>query len=220
MGSGDDGEVLVEETCYALSDGMGMGSVVYTNEQREALLERLIGTRERLVSFIEGSVNEAAKLEGEDIDDIRSKLQPEDGSVTTNGAAEETTSAKATFDPSLYVREDGTVDWDGALQDREALKKFGNAVWSRINGQEPDDTNREGEEEGAVATTGDEFHSSSSGKAVTAKIEETDAIREKRGELERLVEEFSVMEKENTKLLNSGESMYEIYAFTCVNSIG
>ncbi|KAL9189509.1 hypothetical protein ACHAXT_009184 [Thalassiosira profunda] len=204
VGSSDDGEVFVEETCYALSDGMGMGSVVYTNEQREALLERLIGTRERLVSFIEGSVNEAAELEGEDIDDIRSKLQPEDGSVKTNGAAEETSSAKATFDPSLYVREDGTVDWDGALQDREALKKFGNAVWSRINGQEPDESNGEGGEEGAVATTGgDEFHSSSSGKAVTAKIEETDAIREKRGELGRLVEELSVMEKENTKLLNS-----------------
>jgi len=107
-----------------------------------------------------------------------------------------------TFDPSLYVREDGTVDWDGALQDREALKKFGSALWSRINGQDPK-TNGEGEEDTA-ASGGDVLHSYT--KAVTAKIEETPAIREKRDELDRLVKELQRMEVAHTKLLNSGDS--------------
>ena len=60
-----------------------------------------------------------------------------DKSSTTTTLLSKT--AAASFDPSLYVREDGTVDWDGALQDREALKKFGSAVWSRINGQDPEE---------------------------------------------------------------------------------
>ena len=40
--------------------------------------------------------------------------------------------------PKLYVRDDGTVDWDGALQDRSALQNFGTAVWARINGLNPE----------------------------------------------------------------------------------
>ena len=88
------------------------------------------------------------------------------------------------------------------LQDREALKKFGSALWSRINGQDHE-TNGEGEEDTA-ASGGDVLHSHT--KAVTAKIEETPAIREKRDELDRLVKELQRMEVAHTKLLNSGDS--------------
>ena len=51
---GDDDDIVMENMCYTLSDDVGMGSVVYTSEQREALLNQLIGTRERLVKRKEG----------------------------------------------------------------------------------------------------------------------------------------------------------------------
>ena len=50
-----------------------------------------------------------------------------------------TTVGSSSAGPKLYVRDDGTVDWEGALQDRAALRKFGGAVWARINGQTPDE---------------------------------------------------------------------------------
>lgn len=196
----------IENSCYSLDDNVGMGSVVYAKDQREALLKRLVGTRERLMNFIDGNNSEMAEgeMNGDDIDDIRSQLklvQTEENAADNGGrdTKKESGTNGATFDPSLYVREDGTVDWDGALQDREALKKFGSAVWSRINGQDPE-TNGEGEEDTA-ASGGDVLHSHT--KAVTAKIEETPAIREKRDELDRLVKELQRMEVAHTKLLNS-----------------
>jgi hypothetical protein len=100
----------------------------------------------------------------------------------------------------LYVREDGTIDWDGALQDREALKKFGSAVWSRINGQDPELSSGINGEEGD-ASVGEDFSHS---KPVMAKIVETEAIREKKQYLEELTRVLHAMEVEQTKLLNSG----------------
>ena len=202
----EDGEddIVMENMCYTLSDDVGMGSVVYTSEQREALLNQLIGTRERLVKRKEGrrdgleNDDDADKIE--DIDDIRSQLQTDDipeGEKSTNGSSSDSSKGKTTFDPSLYVREDGTVDWDGALQDREALKKFGSVVWSRINGQEPADNDYEAE-------VPSDAHAPS--KAVTAKIAETEAIREKRDQLDALVSELYEMEMEHRKLLNSAIS--------------
>ena len=198
---GDEEKTTIENSCYSLAENIGMGSVVYTTEQREALLKRLIATRGRLVNFIEGS--ESAESTGSigEIDDIRSKLQPEDyAGPSKKEKAMNGTKGSAAFDPSLYVREDGTIDWDGALQDREALKKFGGAVWSRINGQDPE-RSENGEGHDLVSS-----HSQS--KAVTAKIEETVAIREKRERLDVLVKELNEMEVEHTKLLNSGKINY------------
>jgi len=200
---GDD-DIVMENMCYTLSDDVGMGSVVYTSEQREALLNQLIGTRERLVKRKEGRRDGLGNDDNddkiEDIDDIRSQLQTDDipeGEKSTNGSSSDSSKGKATFDPSLYVREDGTVDWDGALQDREALKKFGSVVWSRINGQEPADNDDEAE-------VPSDAHTPS--KAVTAKIAETEAIREKRDQLDALVSELYEMEMEHRKLLNSAIS--------------
>lgn len=105
--------------------------------------------------------------------------------------------------PKLYVRDDGTVDWDGALQDRSALQNFGTAVWARINGQNPEFVNENDSEVSAV-----EDHSP---KPVTVKIEETDAIREEKAALNALKLELDEMEVAHTALLNSGTP----YDFSC-----
>eukprot|EP01082_Thalassiosira_pseudonana_P016183 g13966.t1.2.5e17418c g13966 g13966.t1 contig9:855527-857761(-) len=209
---GEEGKMTIENTCFSLAENIGMGSVVYTTEQREALLKRLMATREKLFNFMEGSANDDAEDLGVDgIDDIRSQLQPSGNSGGKGNNTEATaTNTATTFDPSLYVREDGTIDWDGALQDREALKKFGSAVWSRINGQDPETSGDASEEEGGALTAGDDFHSPS--KAVTAKIVETDAIREKKKNLSSLTQQLREMEVEHTQLLNSAISAGQVVA--------
>ncbi|CAN0323018.1 unnamed protein product, partial [Phaeothamnion confervicola] len=35
----------------------------------------------------------------------------------------------------LFVREDGTVDWDGAIQSGRDVARFGQELWDRINGE-------------------------------------------------------------------------------------
>lgn len=202
---GSEGNTTLQHMCYSLAENIGMGSVVYNTEQREALLQRLIATRGRLISFIDGSELNEIEEGGNDgdgigaIDDIRSKLQSEDYSPIQSSPE---SSKSTTFDPSLYVRDDGTIDWDGALQDREALKKFGSTVWSRINGQDPENKAAGGEGEDLLPS-GDEIHALP--KVVTAKIAETEAIRLKRNQLEREKLELQRLEAENTRLLNSGK---------------
>mmetsp|Transcript_21237 Transcript_21237/g.43613 ORF Transcript_21237/g.43613 Transcript_21237/m.43613 type:complete len:724 (+) Transcript_21237:279-2450(+) len=205
----------IENLCYSLAENQGMGGVVYTQDQREALLQRLLATRERLSDMIQGNLSGGRDISdsSEIMEDIRSTMQPEDYiSVATQDKKDAAVSSfssgsapAASFDPSLYVREDGTIDWDGALQDREALKKFGSAVWSRINGQDPEVSSNGGEDsEGGLISSEDESHTPA--KAVTAKIVETEAIREKRNRLDVLKAELNTMEIEHTKLLNSAIS--------------
>ncbi|CAM9183987.1 unnamed protein product, partial [Sphacelaria rigidula] len=52
---------------------------------------------------------------------------------------------KPEFD--LFLRDDGTVDWDGAIQSGREVARFGQELWDRINGQNPHD-------EGALAGGG------------------------------------------------------------------
>jgi hypothetical protein len=106
--------------------------------------------------------------------------------------------------PKLYVRDDGSVDWEGALQDREALKKFGGAVWARINGQIPDELGDEEDSEKAEQKQGFAHEK----PAVTAKIEETPAIRKAREELNRLEEALKNTQASHTALLSSGTSIF------------
>ncbi|CAN0153217.1 unnamed protein product, partial [Hapterophycus canaliculatus] len=47
----------------------------------------------------------------------------------------------------LFVRDDGTVDWDGAIQSGREVARFGQELWDRINGQNP-------EEEGGMGGAG------------------------------------------------------------------
>eukprot|EP00752_Nemacystus_decipiens_P004120 g3769.t1 len=39
----------------------------------------------------------------------------------------------------LFVRDDGTVDWDGAIQSGREVARFGQELWDRINGQNPNE---------------------------------------------------------------------------------
>ena len=106
--------------------------------------------------------------------------------------------------PKLYVRDDGTVDWDGALQDRAALRNFGTAVWARINGQNPELV----QEDDALDTANHVQHAPT---PVTAKIEETEAIRREKSYLDVLKRELGDMEAEHTELLNSGMMIIIVY---------
>ena len=125
-----------------------------------------------------------------EIPDIRVDI-PKEADTTTAGG------------PKLYVRDDGTVDWEGPLKDRAALRKFGGAVWARINGQTPDelrDEDDESESKGVASAS----HGNGEKSAVTAKIEETPAIREAREELNRLQEDLKRETNAHKQLLSSG----------------
>lgn len=101
--------------------------------------------------------------------------------------------------PKLYVRDDGTVDWDGALQDRAALSNFGTAVWARINGQNPESI----VSEDAMVEHNDHVDSTTQ-KVVTVDIQETDAIRKEKATLDLRILELQDLEMKHTALLNSG----------------
>ena len=169
--------------------GKGMGSIVYTDEQRTNLLERILRARSELLKVMRANELDVAQTE---IPFSRIKLpelpelrvpKEQDQEVVTNSPG-----------PKLYVRDDGTVDWDGALQDQAALRKFGTAVWARINGQDPetiedDEPNKPPPPEGR--------------KKVTAKIEETPQIVQAREHLREMKEQLKVQESEHTALLTS-----------------
>lgn len=203
-GSNDDDSWELDET-------KGMGRYAYSSTEREDLLKKVLKTREGLLEIIKSHSEEEAETENEsegggggvggfgfelpEIPEIRVGIPKEDDSgVTTTG-------------PRLYVRDDGTVDWEGALQDREALKKFGGAVWARINGQTPDDLPDDEDSTKAPLLGGGSGGGGSHGeekRAVTAKIEETPSIQQAREELNRLQQDLQRATKAHKKLLSSG----------------
>lgn len=207
--------------CYALVSGEGMGSVVYTDEQRDALLSRIFASRQRLLKALGmGGVNGVevdTQAPAEDLDDIRLQLQAnQNDTETASSAAPSPAKSEIAdekkklldIDPNLYVRDDGTIDWDGALQDSAALKKFGSSVWARINGQDPENIDEE-----AMHKEGG--HGGES-KAITAKIVETEEIRAKKLKRDELQKELRAMTAEHRALLNSGTLVANMYA--CVYS--
>lgn len=145
-----------------------------------------------------GESSTTSSIASNNLEQIREKLQTPDLVEEDNSANKSKLSSAA--GPYLYIRDDGTVDWDGALQDRAALKKFGISVWARINGQDPESIDEESVHDGTAA----ESHVDKN--KVTVKIIETDAIREKKATLDKLKLELNFMEKEHTALLNSAVS--------------
>ncbi len=163
---------------------------------------QVLKTRRGLIEIIKGHSEEEKDADGggdggfgfglPEIPELRVDIPKDDDSAGPNG-------------PKLYVRDDGTVDWEGALQDRAALRKFGGAVWARINGQTPGELQGEEEEDmdtKDVLQTGNQGHERK--PAVTAKIEETPAIRQAREELGRLEEDLKEQVKAHKLLLSSG----------------
>lgn len=160
---------------------------------RAGLVEIIKGHREEEAAAMEEAMEEVeggfAGFELPEIPELRVDIPKEDDSPGSTG-------------PRLYVRDDGTVDWEGALQDRAALRKFGGAVWARINGQIPDELPDEGDDSVDGSTSGS--HARGEKAAVTAKIEETPAIRNAREELARLQEELTRETRAHKQLLSSG----------------
>jgi hypothetical protein len=115
---------------------------------------------------------------------------------------DETTSSSNnyTVSPKLYVRDDGTVDWDGALQDQAALRKFGKAVWARINGRDSESMETPSN---SSSSSGEDAAHSSTGAKVTAKIEETPEIIAARQRLDEFSSTLRELERRNVQLLNS-----------------
>jgi len=178
-----------------LEPGIGMGSLTYTDDQRSALLTRLVLTRTQLLKVIRGNATDAA----ESPDEPFLKL-PE---LPRMELPKEASAADDVQGPKLYVRDDGTVDWDGALQDQAALRKFGTAVWQRINGRDWDGTEDESSD-GSKSTK--EKASPHAKSQVTAKVVDTPEIKRAREKLDRLSKELEQMEKDHYRLLNSAIS--------------
>jgi hypothetical protein len=156
----------------------------YHNNRR-----RILSFRQNILQAMTGMTSSTSKTG--DLDEIREQLQ------TSDAIPAEDEKDKFAIKPVLYVREDGTIDWDGALQDREAVTKFGTSVWARINGQEVDEI-----DEDSIGDT----HSGHGEKKVTVKIVETKEIKEKKARLEILEDELKEMDKIHTALLNSAVS--------------
>lgn len=151
-------------------------------------------TRGKVIEIIRG--HESSKNEKDEEFGIQLPEMPD---LTIDIPKEEVSSTSS--GPKLYVRDDGTVDWDGALQDRAALKMFGSAVWARINGRNADDIT---DDDDIDTTKGS--HGGHDKPAVTVKIEDTPEILKARDELIELKQNLSALQQSHTALLNSGIS--------------
>lgn len=189
----------VEPITCSLQPNIGMGTTTYSEDQRQLLLERLIITRQNLMEIVRGYKLDYAGEElpfSIQLPDLRVEIPRESSDNSTSAG------------PKLYVRDDGTVDWDGALQDQAALRKFGGAVWARINGRDPEllegnDDNETASSNAAAATTAAAASDHSTPTSVTARVIETPEIKHVRAELNALTTELNRMQAEHTALLNS-----------------
>lgn len=181
--------------CWNLKDNVGMGSVTYTRDQRDALIGRILEARENLLIIMDGSV----PSKNTNIDEIREQLNADGTSSSATITHNKKQQQQSSAEPLLYVRDDGSVDWDGALQDRAALKKIGTAVWARINGQDPESIVEDEEDE----TTASSNNEHSNKKPITAEIMETDAIRSLKTKLDILSGEVDKLDAEHIALLSS-----------------
>jgi tRNA-binding EMAP/Myf-like protein len=160
---------------------------------------RLFKTRRNIEEVLEGHLIEEEEAPKDD-SFLRLPEIPE-----LRMMSEDSNTTSISFGPKLYVRDDGTVDWEGALQDRAALRKFGGAVWARINGQTPDDLEEDAGDLEQEPRKKSAHIGAEKKAAVTAKIEDTVAIQEARKELNRLEVQLGDMEKAHTALLASGK---------------
>eukprot|EP00588_Corethron_pennatum_P012746 CAMPEP_0194269052 /NCGR_PEP_ID=MMETSP0169-20130528/3277_1 /TAXON_ID=218684 /ORGANISM="Corethron pennatum, Strain L29A3" /LENGTH=676 /DNA_ID=CAMNT_0039010557 /DNA_START=93 /DNA_END=2123 /DNA_ORIENTATION=- len=190
----EDTRSVLREGYHAVVGGQGAGSVVCTDGQREELLAKI----QKVRSDVLRAVAQVSEMHFSD-DVPLQEGGPKD--IDLSGVAEksekEGEGEKKEGDeesPTIYVRDDGTIDWDGALNGAEALKTFGTTVWARINGRQGDDVDE--------TNVGDK-PSGEAEKAVTAKVQETETIREMKTDLEKLERDLKESEKRHSELLNS-----------------
>lgn len=208
----DKHDLSDEEETFKLEPNLGMGRYAYSNEERLMLMEKILKTRGNLLLVLESVDAENDGERSVSSEKLKEMALPDLSATDSKEASEEKEaggeekSIISSNAPKLYVRDDGTVDWEGALQDRAALKQFGSAVWARINGQTPDELGDDSDDEstskeGAGAKSGHGHHSK---PAVTAKIVDTPAIKEARTKLAQLREDLKEKEKSHTALVQSG----------------
>jgi len=208
--------LMDDEGVLRLDENLGMGRYAYTNKERVMLMGRILKTSVNLSRVIErndlensdSDKNEESTFLSSFLEKVKVPEFADLRATSEDSVAGEGSSTTTGLGPKLYVRDDGTVDWEGALQDRAALRKFGGAVWARINGQTPDDLGEETADE--VSSKGENENISGgvheTKPAVTAKIEDTPAIERARKKLVRLENELKEKEKTHTALVESGIS--------------
>lgn len=208
----DYAPLVDDEGVLRLDENLGMGRYAYTHGERMMLMKRILKTRVNLSLVIERNDGENSGEDGELCSSsslLEKVMVPELTDLrATSEDSVEASSTTVGIGPKLYVRDDGTVDWEGALQDRAALRKFGGAVWARINGQTPDDLGEETADETSLKGENENVNGGAHQPkpAVTAKIEDTPAIQNARKKLVKLKSELKEKEKAHTALVSSGIS--------------
>jgi len=211
------------EFCAAFSS---MGSVVYTSGELNEIYDRLCLARSSITKILSPSSSSSSSSSS-----FSSSYSSENSEFTNNppilrrigsrlkrnirslnqNTKEILSTLPDELDPKLYVREDGTVDWDGALQGGEAAKKFGRGVWARINGQEdPDDSGNGNDLQRADGLQGESQSEDSLKSQVpkvpvttTANIVENEFIKNMKEEIFESSKAVALMESDYNALLSS-----------------
>lgn len=192
---------------FAVETGEGMGSLIYSNEERNELVRRIWRTRSQLISVIRDN-NEQEAIESNttssslpfsiipSFPELRVPKEDDDTYDDSSHGSDTSLNRRKDLKPKLYVRDDGTVDWDGTLQDQAALRDFGAAVWERINGRSPD----QGSDSSNSSSSNSQHHVRAS--PPTVKIKDTLAIQQARQRLEAFKKEAYWAEQRHKALLN------------------
>lgn len=102
-----------------------------------ALIERSLRTKEELLQKIESLQKKTKSTVANDNESSGLPNVAVATSTTTNPAAAAAENLKELRDSlKVFVREDGTVDWDGAIASGREVAKFGTELWERLNGKD------------------------------------------------------------------------------------
>lgn len=112
---------------------------VGASETDISLIDRIQSTREELTS---AKIAKAAHYDADGVD----RTIDNDTSDKQNELDSATAVEKTERDDGglrLLLREDGTVDWDGAIESSREVAKFGKELWVRLNGRDVENTQLE-----------------------------------------------------------------------------
>eukprot|EP00667_Euglena_gracilis_P004408 EG_transcript_4428 len=106
----------------------------------EMLLRRLRATKENIDQFMLKNQRMEEELEDELTEEAETVARQEAAQALREQAAKEAKEDAAEERKGLprlelFVREDGTVDWDGTIERGRELAVFGKEVWDRLNGR-------------------------------------------------------------------------------------
>ena len=116
-------------------------SVLKKNPSTNGLNERVLKTKSDLVEAFEKLKANRLEITSHSNNTSTSKSSSALKAFRLNSSAEKTEVTAATPQSSkekvgLFVREDGTIDWDGAIASGKEVAKFGAELLERLNGKE------------------------------------------------------------------------------------